>query len=102
MNRWLKNSIRNFIAILIVIGGTSYCTYNFSTAEKRVKKLCSKIERGFKYSELVEFALKNGLGPEPKQSGLSIIVESKTFGRWGCLIELERGVVKNVEYNYAD
>ena len=87
---------------MILIGGMSYCTYNFSTASQRVKKLCCEIEAGMQHSELIQFALKNGLGPQPKKTGVSYIVESKTFGRWGCKVELENGVVDKVEYTFSE
>ena len=53
-------------------------------------------------AQLREFASVNGLGPKPRESGVSYIVEPKTFGRFGCKVLVEGGVVKAAEYNFAD
>ncbi len=87
---------------LLLLGSMAYCSYNFVSAEKRIKGLCSKITQGLTIAELRMFTSKNRLGPEPKESGISFIVERKTFGRWGCKVELVNGVVVSSEYVYAD
>jgi hypothetical protein len=52
-------------------------------------------------TELRAFALGHGLGPTPKETGINYIVETKTFGRWGCKVDMESGLVKAVTYNFA-
>lgn len=84
-----------------LIGCVSFCTYNFASAEGRVRELCSEIRPGMSAAELREFATEHGLGPTPPESGVAYIVESKAFGRFGCKVLLEGGVVKAAEYNFA-
>lgn len=53
-------------------------------------------------AELREYADEQGLGPPPKESGVSFLVEGKTFGRWGCEVVTEAGYVKHVKYIFHD
>jgi len=97
-------SIRRVVSLsmgLGLVGGISYCSYNFASAEGRVRELCSQIQPGMSVAQLREFASTHGLDPKPRESGASYIVESKTFGRFGCKVLLEGGVVKLAEYNFA-
>lgn len=87
---------------LVLAGGISYCTYNFASAEGRVRELCSEIQPGMPGLQLREFARAHRLGPPPGESGVSYIVESKSFGRYGCKVLLEDGFVKTAEYSFAD
>ncbi len=97
-----------FRRILHVVGffiaaGIVYIFYGFVTAEGRIKEVCSQIKPGTPVSELRAFVDKHGLGPHLlRESGANFLVESKTFGRYGCKVELIDGIVKNVEYNFAD
>jgi len=99
------NSVRqniNWIFGVALIGSMSYCTYNFASAENRVRNLCSEIQPGMTVNAVRDFALAHGLGPAPHESGVNFLVESKTFGRYGCKINVEAGLVKVVEYNFSD
>lgn len=87
--------------LLALIGGVTFCTYNFASAEKRVRGLCAQIQPGMSLQELQAFASNHGLVPQPHE-GLSYIVEARTNGRWGCKVIIEQGVVKASEYNFAD
>jgi len=92
----------NLFVGLMLVGGISYCSYSFASAENRVRILCSEIQPGMSIPHLREFASVNGLGPKPRESGVSYIGETKTFGRFGCKVLVESGVVKTAEYNFAD
>lgn len=87
---------------LALVGGVSFCSYNFMSAEGRVRGLCSEIRPGMSVAALREFAQAHGLGPSPQDPGVSYLVESKTFGRFGCRVGIEAGVVREVEYSFAD
>ncbi len=88
---------------LFIAAGIVYIFYGFVTAEDRIKELCSQIKPDMPVSELRAFADKHGLGPHlPRESGVNFLVESKTFGRYGCKVELMDGIVKKAEYNFAD
>lgn len=85
-----------------VVVGISYCTYNFTTAESRLRAICAEIQPGMSVAELREYADEQGLGPPPKESGVSFIVEGKSVGRWGCEIATESGYVKDAKYIFHD
>ncbi len=86
-----------------IAAGIVYVFYGFVTAEDRIKEVCSQIKPGMPASELRVFAGKHGLGPHPpSESGVNFLVESKTFGRYGCKVELVDGIVKDVEYNFSN
>lgn len=95
--------VLNSVFVLLLLSGISYCSYNFASAEGRVKDLCSQIKPGMAFSELKAFGSEHGLGPQPhNESGIIFMVESKTYGRYGCRILLEAGQVKTAEYNFAN
>jgi hypothetical protein len=91
----------NLVFGFVLVGGISFCSHNFASAEGRVRELCSEIRPGMSGTELREFAVQHGLGPRPPEAGVAYIVESKTFGRFGCKVLLEGGVVKAAEYSFA-
>ncbi len=99
------NRIRTVISVLfllILVSGISYCSYNFITAETRVRALCAEIPQGMSLASLREFSLSHGLAPVPYKSGVNYIVETKTFGRFGCKVTIDADVIKVVEFHFAD
>jgi len=88
---------------VLVLAGISYVFYSFISAEGRLKEVCSQIKPGMPVAELRAFGKKHGLGPQPSgESGVHYMVESRTFGRYGCKVTLEAGIVKSADYNNAD
>jgi hypothetical protein len=83
-------------------GGISYCSLNFFTAERRVRALCAQFQPGLAIEQARAIASDNGMSPLPKPSGVSFVVEEKTFGRFGCKITAEGGYIKATEYHFAD
>jgi hypothetical protein len=79
-----------------------YGLYAFGGAESRMKALCPEIAPGMSFAALQEFATRNGLTPPRVQSGGTFLAETRSFGRWACLVTLEDGVVKTSEYNFSD
>ncbi len=61
--------------LVLILVGTSYCTANFVSAEKRVKALCEQIKPGMTIAQLQAFGLANGLSglPYPKP-GINFMV----------------------------
>jgi hypothetical protein len=77
--------------------------YWFASAETRVQALCAEISAGMPVAELNRFASRNGLRPPVVTSGgTSFLVEAKTFGRHGCRVETADGMVRSVDYSFAD
>lgn len=87
------------IALLLGVG---YCSYNFGTAETRVRSLCPQIRSGLSLVELQTFSKQHGLGPGKPHDGINYLVESKTLGRHGCRVVVESGLVQESTYTYAD
>lgn len=92
----------NIIFVIALLSGIGYCTNNFVTAESRVRALCDELQPGMTVAALREFASQHGLSSQIKDSGTSFMVETKTYGRYGCEITTESGIVKRAEYNSAD
>lgn len=87
---------------LLTIGGAAYYIYGFATAERRIKEVCSQIKPGMSMSQLQTFGVEHGLMRAHNKSGINYLMESRTYGRYGCKVVLEAGVVKDAEYNFAD
>lgn len=100
MNKSRK--LLNVIGGILILAGLSYCSYNFISAEARVRSVCKQIKPGMTVEQLRQFALLKGMAPEPKESGTSFIVETKTYGRYGCTVITDGGYVKESTYNFAD
>ncbi len=100
--------MRNYRRVLNILGGLlivsifAYYLYAFVGAEARMKKMCIEITPGMQFSELKALSLKWGVTAPQNDSGINYLVETKSFGRWGCKVVLEGGVVKSSEYNFAD
>jgi len=91
-----------FVAGLALIGSIGYCAYGYGSAETRIRGLCAQFKQGMPISELRNFAMEHGLRPPTSDSGVSFLVEGRTFGRFGCKVTLEGGVVRTSEYHFAD
>jgi hypothetical protein len=102
MNTQRIKNILNIIIVALLFGGISYCAYNFASAEKRIKELCSNIPLGMSFTQLSDFANQHGLSRPHSDNGTTFITESKTFGRYACEIQLSNGIVQHVKYNFAD
>lgn len=85
-----------------MVSSVAYCSYSFGGAEKRIRKTCSEIIPGMTVASLRSFADDHGLNPPHTNSGIVFLAETKSFGRWACKVELEKGMVKGSEYNFAD
>jgi len=101
MSRFRK--IVNRIGVLALIGGISYCSYNYASAEKRLRGTCAQIQSGMTVDQLSEFSESRGLGPLPRHSsGTVFLVEKKTFGRYGCKVTMKDGLVTEAEFSASN
>lgn len=98
MLRRIVNIVGGFVVIFII----GYYVYSFIGAESRVRNLCGKISIGMSINSLNSYAKSVGLGPSVHGSGTNFLVESKTFGRYGCEVEVDRGIVTSVKYNQSN
>jgi hypothetical protein len=92
----------NVIGGILIVGALSYCTHNCLSAEGRVRSVCNHIKPGMTVEQLRQFVLSRGMTPEPMGSEISFVVETKTFGRYGCKAISEGGYVKESKYNFSD
>lgn len=92
----------NLITGLFILGGILYCADLFVGAESRMRQACGEIAPGMSVATLRTFAKKHGMNAPRQESGVTFLAESMTFGRWSCRVVLEKGVVRNSEYNFAD
>ncbi len=67
----------NTVIGILILGSLAYCGYGYATAEQRVRALCAEISPGMS-------------------------IESRTFGRYGCRVDTENGVVKRSAFSFAD
>ena len=86
----------------LILGSLTYFGYGYATAERRVRALCAEISPNMTVESLQTFAASHGLKNPPLQSGRNYLVESRTFGRYGCLVEIESGLVKRSAFSFAD
>jgi hypothetical protein len=100
----MKKTIRTVGVVfgILVVGGISYCSYHFTSAEQRVTQLCAEIKPPMSISELRAFREKHGLVPDVRDTGTSFLMDRKSFGRHGCKVTMDNGIVKESEYIYAD
>jgi hypothetical protein len=59
-----------------------------------MRQTCSEITSGMSVVALSAFAKEHGLNLPRQESGVIFMVESKTLGRWGCRVTLEKGWCK--------
>jgi hypothetical protein len=88
---------------ILILGSLAYCGYGYATAEQRISALCAEISPGMSIDSLRSFAASHGMNyPIPHDSGVNYLVESRTFGRYGCRVDTENGVVKRSAFSTAD
>jgi hypothetical protein len=100
MGRFRKSIVTIFG--IVILSGISHCTYNFVSAESRVRAVCEQIRPGMAVDQLREFVAAQGFFPEPKESGVSYVAETRTYGRFGCEVVAEAGYVRKATYYFAD
>jgi len=97
-SRRTMNSLAG-LGILAILG---YYIYGFVSAESRLRRICATIPTGATRHFLADFAGKHGLKAPIGNAQVEYLVESRTFGRYGCKVILKGDVVQRAEYNYAD
>ena len=78
----------------------AYFIAGFATAEARVHSLCASIKQGMSLTELNTFADQHGMSPKVPGDGIRSLGEFRTYGRYGCRVDVERGVVVASDYEY--
>jgi|SRR5580704_11322621 hypothetical protein len=87
---------------ILILGSLAYCGYAYATAEQRVRALCAEITPEMSIDSLRSVAASHGMTYPSHDSGVNYLVESRTFGRYGCRVDTENGVVKRSAFSTAD
>jgi len=98
-NRWRPRL--NTIVALLILGSLAYCTSLYATAEKRVSRVCAMLTPGMNYDAVDRIATANGMSA-PQHAPTSDVVESATFGRYGCRLRFKDGVLQTSSYEFQD
>lgn len=97
--------MRRLILVFVVLGVLwtgAYYTYGYLTAATRIAEICAQVRPGMTLDELRRFGIRHGLVGRTVDTGVIHLVEGRTFGRYGCKIELEKGIVKASAYHVVD
>ena len=93
----------NVLAGLALLAGLGYYIVLFATAESRVRRACDNIKPGMSIAALAEYLQANGLGPKvPRPDGVGYVAEVRTFGRFGCRIEMKAAVVRRSTFDESN
>jgi len=93
----------NGLAGLALLAGLGYYVVLFATAESRMRRACDHIKPGMSIAALAQYLEVNGLGPQvPRPDGVGHVGEVKTFGRFGCRIEMTGAVVRRSTFDESN
>lgn len=86
-----------------VISYSAYFAYSLGTADARVKDICAAITPGMSLVELQAYSSEHGLYPRPNATdGQLRVAEARTYGRFGCKVELRDGRVMSAIDEFLD
>jgi hypothetical protein len=97
--------VRRLLLVFVLLGVLwtgAYYTYGYLTAATRIAALCAEVRPGMTILELRRFGIRHGLIGKTVDTGVIHLVESRTFGRYGCRIALKKGIVTESAYHRAD
>ncbi len=93
--------IKNVI-ILGVLAALAYGAWGVLSAEQRLRALCPLMTPGMSMDDLLRFAAAHGLNAPRSTSGVTFMVESRTYGRYGCRLEMSEGRLLSASYHFVD
>jgi hypothetical protein len=85
--------------VVLSIGFFAYFT---ATGEDRMTRLCQQVVPGMTAAQLKEFAQENRLTGPNKDAGVTVLGDTRSYGRHACMVTLEAGVVKLSKYTFSD
>lgn len=85
-----------------VVLSIGFFTYFTVTAEDRMTQLCRQVVPGMTAAQLKKFAQENRLTGPNQDAGVTVLGDTRSYGRHACKVTLEAGVVKQSEYSLAD
>lgn len=98
---WSFKQIGKAIGILL-LAYILYFFYCLATAEGRVKPLCEGIKPGMPFSDLAAISKEHGFSTPTNGPYPAVMVERKSYGRYGCMVTLDSGTVTKSEFFHND
>jgi hypothetical protein len=90
------------VAGLLVLGGLGYCTSLYFTAETRIGRVCSEFTPGQTAAATAKIAEAHGMNAPRSSPSTAYVVESATFGRYGCKLEFREDILQSSTYEFHD
>jgi hypothetical protein len=91
----------NVVGGLSVLAVIAYYFLGYISGPTRVRRLCSEIAVGTSLNALSVWASVHGLSTPNANQPVSFLVERRTFGRFGCKVQMKGGVVESAAYDFA-
>ncbi len=85
-----------------MLGGLAYYISFYFTAERRVGAVCSQFSPGIDVAEAMRVAKTNGMNSPQLVNSVAHVVETVTFGRYGCKLQFSDGRLTNATYDFRD
>jgi len=76
----------------------AYHVYGYVSAERRLRATCALIQPGASLKELAAFARDHGLNEPSRLYRPTYLMEPRTFGRYGCRVDVEGDRVSSSTY----
>jgi hypothetical protein len=92
----------NTIGGILLLGALAWMFYPYFGAEKRVRQVCELIKPEMTYVDVERISLDHGMSLPGRYLPRTYIVENRTFGRYGCRIDMREGRVTAANYDFAD
>ncbi len=96
---WLQ--VLSTIAGITAVGGGLYYIGLYTSAEKRVSGICAKFTPGLNVTAAAKIAEAYGMSA-PRNTPTTYVVETATFGRYGCKLEFKDGILERSTYDFRD
>lgn len=88
--------------IIVILGGMAFCTGLFATAEWRVSRVCARFTPGIDVTAAATIARDHGMNTPRPGVSTTYVMESATYGRYGCKLQFKDGVLESATYEFHD
>jgi hypothetical protein len=87
---------------LLALSGLGYCTSLYFTAEGRISQVCAQFTPGLTVAAVTRIAEAHGMNAPRSGASTDYVVESATFGRFGCKLEFKEDILQSATYDFQD
>lgn len=85
-----------------VVLSIGFFTYFNATAEDRMTQLCRQVVPGMTTAQLKDFAQENRLTGPNRDAEVTVLGDTRSYGRHACRVTLDAGVVQASGYTLSD